>query len=149
MGLPTHFCQMNRSFSKGVKTLRGIHYQLPPAAEDKLVYCTQGAIFDLLVDMRNESKTFKEWCGETLTDTDRGPLFIPKGVAHGFITLEPNTEVIYLTTAPYCPELERGIRFDDPEFGFDFPANPEIFSEKSKSYPFFSPEYHLNLLGKE
>lgn len=143
-GLNGNFVQMNRSFSKKKGTLRGIHYQLPPSEEEKLVCCSKGAIFDVLIDMREQSPTFKQAIGEKLSDFQGSLIYIPKGVAHGFVTLEEETEVVYLATAKYDPLQERGIRFDDPEFSISWPVPPTVFSEKSTQYPFFDPIYHLD-----
>lgn len=130
------FVQDNHSCSaRGV--LRGLHLQLPPAAQDKLVRVTRGAIFDVAVDIRFGSPTFGRWAGVTLSAEEWNQLLVPKGFAHGFVALEDGTEVIYKVSAPYAPALERSIRFDDPAIGIEWPleADALILSDKDRAAP--------------
>lgn len=121
-GLDLAFVQDNHSHSTARGVLRGLHYQLPPAAQDKLVRVTRGAIFDVAVDIRRGSPTFGSWVGLTISASHWNQILVPKGFAHGFVTLEPDTEVQYKVTAPYRPDLDRGIRFDDPAIGIEWPV---------------------------
>jgi dTDP-4-dehydrorhamnose 3,5-epimerase len=135
-GIDLHFVQDNHSCSaRGV--LRGMHLQLPPAAQDKLVRVSRGAIFDVAVDIRPDSPTFGHWAGVTLSAEEWNQLFVPKGFAHGFVALEDGTEVIYKVSAPYAPELERSIRFDDPAIGIEWPLDADalILSDKDRAAP--------------
>lgn len=129
------FIQDNHSKSaKGV--LRGLHYQLNPKAQGKLVRCVSGAVFDVAVDIRRDSPTFGKWAGFELSATNKHMLWIPPGFAHGFLTLEDNTEFLYKTTNGYAPELDRGIKFDDPAIGIDWPQiSGLLLSEKDKQQP--------------
>ena len=141
-GLLAQFKQINNSLSVKQGTLRGMHYQLPPAAEVKVVRCIQGALFDVILDLRPHSPTFGKWCGETLSAVNRAMMYVPEGFAHGFVTLEPDTEVIYLVSAAYAPAAERGIRYDDPKFGIRWPVTPMELSEKDRKWPAYEPQYH-------
>lgn len=134
-GLNTNLVQANasRSFHKG--TLRGMHYQLPPFAETKLVRCTKGAIYDVIIDLRPSSKTYKEWIGVELTEENHTMLYAPEGFAHGFLTLTDNAEVTYLVTAFYNSEHERGLRYNDPAFGINWLAPITNISDKDAAHP--------------
>ena len=135
-GIDVRFVQDNHSCSaRGV--LRGLHLQLPPAAQDKLVRVSRGAIFDVAVDIRPDSPTFGRWAGVILSAEEWNQLFVPKGFAHGFVALEDGTEVIYKVSAPYAPALERSIRFDDPAIGIEWPLEPDalILSDKDRAAP--------------
>ena len=121
-GVSLDFVQHNHSLSAMPGVLRGLHYQLPPVAQDKLIRVTRGAIFDVAVDIRLSSPTFGKWVGASLSAADWNQLLVPKGFAHGFLTLEPDTEVQYSVTAPYSPAHDRAIRFDDPAIGIEWPA---------------------------
>jgi dTDP-4-dehydrorhamnose 3,5-epimerase len=135
-GIDVRFVQDNHSCSaRGV--LRGLHLQLPPAAQDKLVRVSRGAIFDVAVDIRPDSPTFGRWAGVTLSAEEWNQLLVPKGFAHGFVALEDATEVIYKVSAPYAPALERSIRFDDPAIGIEWPLEPDalILSDKDRAAP--------------
>jgi dTDP-4-dehydrorhamnose 3,5-epimerase len=136
-GLASRVEQCNVSFNRRRGTLRGLHYQAPPHEEDKLVRCTQGAIWDVAVDLRPDSPTYRRWAGETLTAANRAMLFIPKGFAHGFVTLEDETEVFYQMSEPYHPECARGFRYDDPAFAIDWPLAPAVVSEHDLGRPPF------------
>lgn len=134
-GIPSTFVQCNTSFSRDTGTLRGLHYQVDPAAETKLVRCTRGAIYDVIVDMRPDSSTYLQYFGIELTQDNHKMLFAPALFAHGFITLEPDSQAYYLVGGYYAPECERGIRFDDPLLGIEWPMDPQVVSEKDRSWP--------------
>ncbi|HUC17137.1 MAG TPA: dTDP-4-dehydrorhamnose 3,5-epimerase [Acetobacteraceae bacterium] len=138
-GLESHFVQANTSFSARRGTLRGMHYQLPPAAEVKLVRCLSGALQDVIIDLRPESSTFGQWFGAELTPQNRVMMYVPRGFAHGFITLTDDTEVLYLVSAFYAPQHERGIRFDDPSFGIGWAIMPTELSDKDRAWPDYDP----------
>ena len=142
-GLNNDIAQINNSLSKDKGTLRGMHYQLSPKSEDKIVRCIQGKLYDVIVDLRPNSKTFKQWFGVELTAENRKMIFVPKGFAHGFLTLEENTEAFYLATEFYSPEHERGVRYNDPAFGIKWPMEPIVISDKDKNHTDFNPDYHL------
>ena len=120
-GIDVDFVQDNHSLSAAKGVVRGLHYQLQPAAQDKLVRVTRGAVFDVGVDIRPGSPTFSQWVGVTLSAEDWNQLLIPKGFAHGFLTLTENCEVQYKVSAPYSPEHDRSIRFDDADISIDWP----------------------------
>jgi dTDP-4-dehydrorhamnose 3,5-epimerase len=142
-GLAEQFVQVNDSLSATKGTLRGMHYQLPPAAEVKLVRCVRGALHDVVLDLRPDSATFGRSFGVELSAENRWMMYVPQGCAHGFVTLEPDTEVVYFVTAPYDPELERGVRWDDPRFGIKWPIEPDVVSEKDRTQRDFDPAWHL------
>lgn len=137
-GLNPELAQCNISFNKKKGTLRGMHYQKPPHEEVKLVRCTLGAIFDVIIDLRSDSPTCKQWLGEKLTAQNRRMLYIPKGFAHGFLTLENDTEVFYQMSTPYAPESSSGVRWDDPAINIIWPRQPQIISQQDQSYTDFS-----------
>jgi dTDP-4-dehydrorhamnose 3,5-epimerase len=137
--LEVSFPQVNHSFSKRRGTLRGMHYQASPHEEVKLISCIRGSLQDVIVDLRPQSPTFGQWHSVTLTAEDGKWVYIPKGFAHGFLTLCDNTEALYLVSAPYAPQAERGFRFDDPAFKIVWPAAPAILSPKDAAWPPFSP----------
>ncbi len=122
-GLEPDFVQDNESFSASVGTLRGIHYQLPPFAQTKLVRVITGAIFDVAIDLRRSSPTFGQHVTATLTAEEGNQLLVPVGYGHGFLTLRPDTLVAYKVSAPYSPDHERSIRWDDPALGIDWPLD--------------------------
>lgn len=136
-GITARFVQDNHSFSKARGVLRGLHYQLPPAAQDKLVRVTRGSVFDVAVDIRSGSPTFGQWAGLVLSASEWNQLFVPRGFAHGFVTLEEDCEVLYKVSAPFAPELDRAIRFDDPDIAIDWPVGLDalILSDKDRSAP--------------
>lgn len=136
-GVDVHFIQDNHSFSVEAGVLRGLHYQEPPFAQAKLVRVTAGEIFDVVVDIRHGSPTFGQWVGLELSAKDWNQIFVPAGFAHGFLTLVPNCEVIYKVSAPYSPQHDRGIRFDDPQIGVEWPIKGliPILSEKDRAAP--------------
>ena len=139
-GLELDFVQDNHSYSAARGILRGLHYQVPPAAQHKLVRVSRGSVFDVAVDVRQDSPTFGQWAGLVLSAELWNQLLIPTGFAHGFVTLEDKTEVQYKVSAPYRPQLERTIRFDDPEIGIDWPiASGDIqLSAKDQAAPSLS-----------
>ena len=141
--LASHFVQTNNSLARTKGTLRGMHYQLRPATEVKLVRCIRGALYDIILDLRDGSPTFGRHFGTQLTGENRKMLYVPKGFAHGFITLEDDTETFYFVDEFYSPERERGIRWNDPSFGIQWPLDPVVISEKDSSHPDFDPVYHL------
>lgn len=116
-------------------TLRGMHYQKNPHEEIKLVRCTRGSIFDVAIDLRPGSQTFRKWFGVELTADNHRALYIPRGFAHGFLTLEDDTEVLYHIAGDFVPESAAGVRFDDPAFGILWPAKPALISERDAQYP--------------
>lgn len=137
-GIESKIMQVNNSYSAAKGTLRGMHYQLPPKEETKLVRCIQGAIFDVIVDLRPTSPTFCQWFGTTLSAENRRMMYVPKGFAHGFLTLSDHSEILYFVSETYAKELEKGVRWNDPAFGIDWPSPPQIISERDRSHPDFS-----------
>ncbi len=139
-GLLSGLVQSNISFNLTAGTLRGMHYQSSPYEEEKLVRCTRGALYDVIVDLRQDSPTFKQWFGVELTEDNRRMLYVPKGFAHGFQTLADNTEVFYHVTEYYTPGAERGIRWDDPAIGICWPPSAvRVISDKDRSWPDYIP----------
>jgi dTDP-4-dehydrorhamnose 3,5-epimerase len=135
-GLALVFVQDNHSMSSARGVLRGLHFQRPPAAQDKLVRVTRGAVFDVAVDVRSRSPTFGRWVGVELSASKWNQLLIPKGFAHGFVTLEEESEVQYKVTAPYAPELERCVRWDDPTLAIDWPITRGLMlSDRDRTAP--------------
>jgi dTDP-4-dehydrorhamnose 3,5-epimerase len=132
--------QCNVSFNRAKGTLRGMHYQAAPHEEAKLVRCTRGALYDVIIDLRPDSETYKDYCAEELTDTNGKMLYVPEGFAHGFVTLADNTEVFYQMSTHYAPEYARGVRYDDPAFGIEWPCSIGCVSEKDRGYPDFMDE---------
>jgi dTDP-4-dehydrorhamnose 3,5-epimerase len=141
--LTTRVCQVNNSLSMTKGTLRGMHYQLAPKAETKIVRCLRGSLYDIILDLRPGSATFCESFGSELTADNRRMMYVPKGFAHGFITLDDNTEALYFVDEFYSPENERGVRYDDPKFSINWPAKPTVISEKDRAYPNFDRSWHL------
>lgn len=139
-GLETSIVQANNSFSSETGTLRGLHYQLPPKEESKLVRCISGSFYDVIVDLRPNSPTFKSSFGAILSAQNRLMMYVPKGFAHGFLTLEPNSEILYLVSEFYSQELERGIRWNDPSFNIQWPITPKVISERDRNHPLFNPQ---------
>ena len=139
-GLNPSLVQCNISFNTKKGTLRGMHYQTKPYEEAKLVRCTQGAIYDVIIDIRPESATFKKWFAVELSGNNHKMLYIPEGFAHGFQTLKDNTEVFYQMSEFYHPSGVRGIRWDDPEFQIKWRLENKIISERDLSYSFWQDE---------
>jgi len=133
--LNAHIAQCNISFNKNRGTLRGMHFQKAPEAEAKLVRCTQGSIYDVIIDLRPESPTYCHWIAVELTADNYRALYIPEGLAHGFQTLVDNSEVFYQMSVFYAPEFASGVRWDDPAFGITWPLTDPIISDKDRLYP--------------
>lgn len=135
IGLPPLQANMSINPTKG--TLRGMHYQLAPYEESKLVRCTRGAIYDVIVDLREDSPTFGNWLGVELTAENCRQLYVPGGFAHGFLTLTENSDVAYQVSAKYAPGAERGLRWDDPVIAIYWPNVPQLISDKDRHHPDF------------
>jgi dTDP-4-dehydrorhamnose 3,5-epimerase len=138
-GLVPDIVQCNVSFNRWKGTLRGMHYQTLPFAEDKLVRCTRGAIHDVIVDLRPDSPTYLWHIALCLTAENREMVYVPKGFAHGFLTLVDDTEVSYQMSVPYSPEHARGIRWNDPAVGITWPAEIRVISERDRTLPDYEP----------
>jgi dTDP-4-dehydrorhamnose 3,5-epimerase len=136
-GLNSSLAQCNISFNTRKGTLRGVHYQVQPFLETKLVRCTRGAIYDVIVDLRPASPTFKQWAAIVLTADKRNMAYVPENCAHGFLTLEDEAEVFYEMSGFYDPASARGVRWNDPAFQIEWPAKVEVISERDSSYPNF------------
>jgi dTDP-4-dehydrorhamnose 3,5-epimerase len=136
-GLNPALVQCNISFNGRKGTLRGMHYQLAPYAEAKLIRCTRGAIYDVIIDLRRESPTFKQWVSVVLTAEKRNMAYVPEDCAHGFLTLEDDTEVLYQMSQFFSAESARGVRWDDPAFRIAWPHEIAVISERDKNYPDF------------
>jgi dTDP-4-dehydrorhamnose 3,5-epimerase len=136
-GLNARLVQCDVSVSTRKGTLRGLHYQAAPFAETKLVRCTGGGVYDVVVDLRPQSRTFKSWTSVVLTAENRIALYVPEGCAHGFLTLEDQCEVFYQMSEFYNPGSARGVRWDDPAFQIDWPGKVEVISERDRTYPNF------------
>jgi len=138
-GLVNRVVQANVSWNAKPGTLRGMHFQHPPHAETKLVRCTRGGIYDVIVDLRPDSETYKQWLGVELNAENRRALFVPEGFAHGYQTLVPDSEITYQVSAAYAPQAEGGVRWDDPAFGIEWPdAGNALLSDKDRSWPDFT-----------
>lgn len=134
-GIPFVVKQGNVSLSAKKGTLRGLHFQKTPHQEDKLIRCTKGAIFDVILDLRPESPTYKQWFGVELSEDNHRAMLCPKGFAHGQISLTDNAEITYLVSEFYSPESESGIRWNDPMFKIEWPSEPTEMSDKDKNWP--------------
>lgn len=142
LGVDVPFVQDNHSLSAAVGTVRGLHFQAPPHAQAKLVRCGRGAIFDVAVDIRLGSPTYGKWAGFTLSSENGAQLYVPAGFAHGFVTLEADSEIVYKCSDYYAPEAEGALRWDDPAIGIDWPIIGEaILSEKDAKAPFLADLY--------
>jgi dTDP-4-dehydrorhamnose 3,5-epimerase len=139
-GLPTRYPQCNLSYNRLRGTLRGLHYQAAPHREAKLVRCARGAIHDVVLDLRHDSSARGQWLGVRLDDEGRTALYVPPGCAHGFLTLQDETEVFYQMGESYVAEAARGVRWDDPAFAVRWPFEPVAMSERDRSYPDFRPD---------
>jgi len=135
--LDVEVAQTALSFNQKKGTLRGMHLQRSPRAETKLVYCTRGRLFDVVVDLRTDSPTYCRWCAVELSAAESELLFIPPGCAHGFLTLEGDTELLYHISEPYAPECEMGVAWNDPAFGIEWPTEPTVISERDQNHPPF------------
>lgn len=138
LGLNTNAVQSNISYNKKRGTLRGLHVQLPPFGETKTIRCTRGSLYDVIVDLRQDSPTYLQWTGVELTAASYRMLYVPEGFGHSYITLEDDTEAVYQVTGFYNPKAERGFRWDDPAFGIQWPIEPVVISEKDRAHPLFS-----------
>ena len=141
--LSPRFVQVNNSLSRAKGTLRGMHYQLAPKAETKLVRCIRGALYDVILDLRRSSPTFNKSFGTELSAENRKMLYVPKGFAHGFLTLEADTEAFYFVDEFYAPAGERCIRWNDPRFAISWPSEPTTISDKDRNQKDFNPAWHL------
>jgi dTDP-4-dehydrorhamnose 3,5-epimerase len=137
LGIANDFVQDNQSFSARRGTVRGLHFQVPPHPQAKLVRVLRGAVYDVAIDLRRSSPTYGRWCGTTLTAQEGNQLFVPRGFAHAFCTLEPDTEVAYKVDDYYAPECDAGLIWDDPDLGIDWPipAGEAVLSEKDAKLP--------------
>ncbi|MBB5702836.1 dTDP-4-dehydrorhamnose 3,5-epimerase [Ochrobactrum daejeonense] len=133
--METRFPQHSLSFSRRKGTLRGLHYQSEPHSETKLVACLQGAIWDVLVDLRPHSPTFRRWTGMELSANNGVQLYIPEGCAHGFQTLTPDVLMRYMISKPYAPDHATGLRYDDPALGIAWPNKPSVISDRDLAWP--------------
>ena len=139
-GLETEIVQANTAFNRSAGTLRGMHYQAAPHEEAKLVRCTRGAVYDVIIDLRPESPAFTRWLAVELTAENDAMLYVPKGVAHGYQTLVDDTETSYLMSELYEPSAGRGVRWDDPAFGIEWPEVAErTINDRDRSWPDFRP----------
>jgi len=136
-GLNARIAQCNVSLNLKKGTLRGMHYQIKPFEESKLVRCTRGALYDVIIDVRRESPTYREHLGVELTPDNGLMLYVPEGFAHGFLTLKDETEVFYQISEFYAPDSARGVRWDDPAFHIPWPAEVKVISDRDRSYPDF------------
>jgi dTDP-4-dehydrorhamnose 3,5-epimerase len=141
-GLVANFVQANNVLSARRGTLRGLHYQLPPAAEVKVVRALRGALYDVVVDLRPGSSTYLKSFGAELNDQNKLCMYVPRGFAHGMITLVDNVETFYLVSDFYAPERERGLRYDDPVLDIEWPVSPVEISQKDSTWPVFDPHFH-------
>ena len=138
-GLETRVVQCNMSYNHEAGTLRGLHFQRPPHSETKVIRCTRGAIWDVIVDLREESPTYKEWFGIELTAENRRMLYVPEQFAHGYVTLAPGAEIFYQVSEFYSPSHEGGIRWNDPAIGIQWPESDiRVISDKDASHPDFN-----------
>lgn len=145
-GIDVQFVQDNQSFSAQKGTLRGLHYQLNPMCQAKLLRCTRGKIFDVAVDIRKGSPQYGKWVGVEISAENKKQLFIPRGFAHGFITLTDDVEVQYKADNYYAPECDGNIRWDDPDIGVEWPLKPVILSEKDSKAPLLKERTNLNFV---
>lgn len=136
-GLNPKVVQSSISFNEKKGTLRGMHFQAKPFEEAKLVRCTRGALYDVIIDLRSDSPTFKKWMGVELTEDNYRTLYVPEGFANGFLTLENRTEVFYQMSQYHNPASARGVRWNDPAFGIEWPAAVHVISDRDKTYPDF------------
>ena len=138
-GLDPNLAQCSVSFNRHKGTLRGMHLQLPPFAEAKLVRCVHGAIYDVIIDLRLDSASYRQWVGVELTAQNRRALYVPKGFAHGFMSLADDSEVLYMISEFYAPEYARGIRWNDDQFNIQWPGAVKVMSDKDQVYPDYDP----------
>lgn len=141
-GLECNFVQVNNSLTAKAGTLRGHHYQLAPNAEVKVVRCVRGSLWDAIVDLRPDSPTFRKWFAAELSAENRTMMYVPRGFAHAFLTLTDDVEAVYMVSNEYAPEHERGLRWDDPAVGIEWPISPTELSAKDTAWPDFDQEFH-------
>lgn len=134
-GIDFNIVQANRSLNKKQGTIRGMHFQKPPKVEDKIIQCIKGKIYDVAIDLRQDSPTYGEWVAEKLSEENKKMFLIPKGFAHGFQTLTDNCEILYFMSEFYSPQYESGVRWDDPFFNIKWPIKNRVVSEKDKNWP--------------
>ena len=137
-GMSPRVAECNLSYNRTRGTFRGMHFQLAPRAQAKLVRCTAGAIYDVAIDLRPDSPTFREWVGVELSAQNRLMFYVPEGFAHGYLTLEDDTEIFYQVSDTFAPELSGGVRWDDPAFGVELPIAVEVINERDASYADFT-----------
>jgi len=142
-GLNSHLVQCSISLNHKRGTLRGMHYQAAPYEEAKLVRCSAGAIYDVIIDLRQDSPTFTQWVAIELSAANGRMLYVPKGFAHGFLTLHDGTEVFYQMSQFFMPDYARGFRWNDPAFAIAWPDAPRVLSPRDRSYPDFAGDFHL------
>jgi dTDP-4-dehydrorhamnose 3,5-epimerase len=135
--LETAIAQISVSHNERRGTLRGMHYQAEPHGETKLVRCTRGSIYDVVLDLRSDSATSGRWVAVQLSDSDGDAVYVPRGCAHGFLTLEDDTDVEYVISTAFAPDAAAGVRFDDPTFAIEWPFDPLVISERDRAYPMF------------
>ena len=140
IGVLNNIAQANISFNKNKYTFRGMHYQVAPHEETKIITCLKGSLIDYVIDLRKEKSSYMKSFQIKLTERDKNALIIPKGFAHGFFTLEDDTEAFYLVDEPFSPGAERGIKWDDPAFDLSLPVSPEVISKKDTSWKNFNEE---------
>ncbi|MDW3094159.1 MAG: dTDP-4-dehydrorhamnose 3,5-epimerase [Gammaproteobacteria bacterium] len=144
-GLETAWVQMNHTLTKSVGTIRGMHFQYPPNAESKIVRCMKGAIWDVIVDLRENSLTLGEWFGVELSSDNRSMIYIPKGFAHGFQSLHANAELLYCHSNYYSPKNEGGLKYNDPDVGIEWPLPITELSDRDKKHPLLKDMSLVNL----
>jgi dTDP-4-dehydrorhamnose 3,5-epimerase len=137
-GLVSHIKQSNIGFSPLLGTLRGLHYQMPPYQEVKIVRCTRGAVYDVVVDLRADSPSFKRWYGLELNPGNASMLYVPEGCATGYLTLRDESEIYYHTSEFYAPQHATGVKYDDPVFAIKWPGDIKVLSDNDKNWPYFS-----------
>jgi len=137
-GIDFDITQVNHSFNHAKGTLRGMHLQVEPFAQTKLVFCIKGKVFDVAIDLRKDSPTYKEWYGLELSEENKKILYIPKGFAHGYLTLTDNAEVLYYLQGEYSKEYEVGFKWDDPAFTIEWPIEPTVIADKDNQWSSFS-----------
>ena len=140
-GLNRNLAECSLSYNRFARTIRGLHYQAAPGEEAKIVRCVRGAVYDVLVDLRPSSATYRQWISRELRADNRVALYVPEGVAHGYQTLTDGAELLYLISSPYTPSLARGIRWDDPAFNIEWPFAPGLMSERDRMFPAFESRF--------
>jgi dTDP-4-dehydrorhamnose 3,5-epimerase len=136
-GLRADYCQANTALSQRAGTLRGMHYQRAPHAEVKLIRCTRGRVFDVVLDLRRDSPTYLRWHGAELSADNAAMLYAPAGTAHGYLTLSDDSELLYMTSAKYAPQAATGVRYDDRAFGIRWPGDVVLVSQADRTWPEF------------